>query len=416
MVYFRHIKLIRRASYFVFACLFAVLGPVESIFATTDADNKAASLDTIWFDPLIHTTPPACNTGGVASVGPSFNLGVTAEERQAGLIGALMADYGLTAEQAAGPVGNFMRESAGTETAAVKLPPDVNQGDTVGAPPKFDGGGYGWAQWTGGRQTTFIDFAVEKGLMSSKTVNATDGANYEYLKHELASSYKQTIPELKKQASPEQAAVSFEATFERAGDKALDDRKRLARTAFNSYKSIGGDALTPSAAGCSDVAILGDVAFPLQGSKKVVNNPQMFHDGDADQGGHPYTAYDIMSDAKTTVVAFMAGEVNHFGSDTCGGRLVTIYNKEKNMTISYMHMNTATIEVKEGDTVKPGDPVGHVGDFPVSVCGGNHLHIDAIKGSVRVACSRSSCPESSQKLFIPIGKSLYETYQALPDN
>jgi hypothetical protein len=144
-----------------------------------------------------------------------------------------MADFGLSAEQASGAVGNFMAESGG-----INLPPDINEGEHEGAPPKFSGG-YGWAQWTGPRQVAFIDYvtAPEQGFMASKTDHANDAANYAWLKKELSESQKVTIDALKGASTPEDAAVAFEAAFERAGKPVLDKRKSNARQVYE--ESLG---------------------------------------------------------------------------------------------------------------------------------------------------------------------------------
>lgn len=380
------------------------------VSAASRDDEKAAIYDTVYYDPnmvasAICTTSASGGAAG-AKVPTNFNLGKTKVERQINLIKALMSDYGLTPAQAAGPVGNFMHESGGTH-----LPPDVNEGGSAG-PPAFKGG-YGWAQWTGGRQDTFITFAVNNGYMKNRSVNATDAANYAYLKKELAEGYTDTITQLKKQRSPEDAAVSFEATFERAGVPALTDRKKNARDALSAYISSSGVSGSGASTGCNigGVAIVGDVAFPLQGKKNTVKNPEIFKNGDTDLAGHPYTAYDINANTGTPVVAFMGGKVISVSTDKCPGRLIGIYNKESDLVISYMHLSFNE-KVAEGDTVKAGDLIGYVGTTQQG-CVVPHLHIDAIKGSVRPACSRESCSDDVKAKFVSIGKQLFFTYQKL---
>ena len=355
----------------------------------------------------------SAETPSIGSVSESFSLGGEEKERRVSLIKALMSDFGLTPEQAAGPVGNFMTESAGTVTEARKLPPDVNQGDVRGAPPNGSGLGYGWAQWSGSRKTSFVSHINSTGF-KTQAGNATDAADYSYLTKDLNGSYKSTVTELKKQSTPEEAAVSFEATYERAGRPVLDERKRHAREAFEDYKSSGGGGAgagdTSSGCGTSSSANFGEVAFPLKGSKSVVKNPGMFHDGTTDRGGHPYIAYDILADPGTEVVAFASGTVTYESSDRCGGLFITIWNEEAKLGVTYMHLSE---HIKKGKQVEPGDHVGTVGSAAHG-CGTPHLHIDAATDKTRQACSRLGC--SILNHFRSLDKELFDTFQALPGN
>lgn len=362
--------------------------------------------------------PAAPGSGGPANidVDKGFSLGTDPKERRVNLVKALMKDYGLTGEQASGIVGNFMVESGGQQ-----LPPDVNEGGRAG-PPAFKGG-YGWAQWTGGRQKAFIDFAVKNGYMTSAAVNGTDAANYAWLKNDLNTAYKSTITQIKTKTTPEDAAISFEATFERAGVPALAKRTASARQVFtelNGGTSTSGGTTTTVAATCPAVgggaSIVGDKAFPLKTTKAAMDskNPGMFKNGTASKGGHPYTAFDILADPGTEIVAFLSGTVTHIGEDKCPGRLVSIFNQEANLTISYLHMNlNASTHVAAGATVTVGQHVGVVGP-PSAGCGVAHLHIDAAQGNTRPGCKRESCPAENAAKFFDIGPDLFKTYEALP--
>lgn len=359
-------------------------------------------------------TSCVCNFGNPTglNVDNNLSLGSEGQERRISLIKLLIGDYNLTAEQAAGVVGNFMVESGGEH-----LPPDVNQGDTEGSPPDFSGG-YGWAQWTGGRQRSFIDFAIEAGFMASESVNATDAANYAYLKKELDEGYKETINDLKKQSNPEDAAVSFERTFEKAGKPALEKRKAAARKAFDEYASgasSGGVSSTGSGNACiqGSAAIVGDSAFPLITTKANILNKGMFSNGTSDQGGHPYIAYDIITQENIPVAAFLSGKVTQITQDRCPGRLISVYNSESNLTISYLHLafdNHAEL----GDELLVGQQLGLVGAAS-NGCGTIHLHIDAAEGSSRPGCSRLSCPDANKKKFRDIGVPLFDTFQKLAE-
>lgn len=419
------ISRLNRGAVLVLGCLILALQPT---LASADFFNE---VHIYWYDPNSAVSTcgavPITGAGGsgdVSSTPTNFNLGAinNAPLRQKNLVTALMKDFGLSAPQAAGIVGNFMHESGGKN-----LPPNINEGGNAG-PPRFKGG-YGWAQWTGSRQRTFINYAVQHGFMASSSVHATDAANYAYLKHELSTGYTETIRQLRSlrpqmdesQASlAARAAVSFEKTFERAGVPALQPRMENAQAALEAYNDAPG-AIPDSgaAAGCPDtgaagggVGISGNYAFPLAGGKKVVKNPGMFRNNTADKGGHPYTAYDILANPGTEVVAFLSGTVTHLGKDRCPGRLISVYNKESNLTISYLHLSFSN-HVKEGDTIAVGQHIGVVG-AAANGCGIPHLHIDAAQGNDRPGCSRLNCPSSNASKFVNIGPQLYTTFQKLP--
>ncbi len=337
----------------------------------------------------------------------SLNLGVNAVERQSKLIELLQKDFGLSAEQAAGIVGNLMVESGRED-----LPPDRNEGDSGGAPPKFSGG-YGWAQWTGERQVAFIDFAVSNGFIASNAVNANDAANYGFLKKELTETYASSIVELKTKSDPASAAESFMNTYEKPGIPNLDQRKANAQTALSNY-SAGTVSVAASSFCGGSAAIVGDKAFPLVVNKSGIEGNGIFSNGTTDKAGHPYTAYDILVPEGTPVVAFTSGTVTHLGEDKCPGRLVGIYNETSSAVVSYLHLDFNNLAIGEGDVVAVGSPIGLVG--PASAgCGVEHLHIDAAQGTTRPGCKRENCPAENASKFIDIGPDLFTTFQALPE-
>ncbi|TXG76284.1 hypothetical protein E6P97_03805 [Patescibacteria group bacterium] len=361
-------------------------------------------------------------SGGAGSpeVPKDFTLGPleNGEARRVNLIKALMADFGLTPEQAAGPVGNFMAESGGTH-----LPPDINQGIIRSLPPNLSDGGYGWAQWSYTRHRQFADFGVEKGYVPSKDVPYTDAANYAFLKFELTTGYTVTIDELKKVSTPEDAALSFEDTFEKAGVVKPGLRSGNARQAFEEYKKAsGGTGPATSGGSCGsagNAAILGENAFPLIATKSILTGPLgnagwLFAKPNETQGGHDYSphVHDIYAPPGTPVVAFLSGTVSRIGEDKCPGRSISVYNEANDLVVWYAHLQFNEV-VKVGDTVVPGQKLGEVGP-PNAGCGTPHLHIDASKGKERGGCKRGSCPQSVRDKFVKIGDKLYALYQLLP--
>lgn len=414
---------LQRASAVLMLALFATFQVAPPIYAQAESgispqQQRIFDNDIQYFNYDVNKIGCGQNSAGTPAnitVDKGFSLGTDDKERRVNLMKALMADFQLTPEQAAGIVGNFMWESGGKN-----LPPDVNQGKGPG-PPLFSGG-YGWAQWTGSRQVTFIDFAIAGGYMGSKSEHATDAANYAYLKNELTTTYKSTIPELKKFNTTDETTASFEATFEAAGKPAIANRQAFAREVLAEYNGGGAGGSTgstgaTSGSACSTggAAIVGDVAFPLKTTKSVVSakNPGMFHDGNTEKGGHPYTAFDILADPGTEVVAFMSGTVTLLTTDKCPGQMISIYNEQSDLTISYLHMDFGN-HVNVGDTVTPGQHVGMVGP-PANGCGIPHLHIDAAQGKTRPGCARENCPPANASKFVDIGPQLFTTYEALPE-
>lgn len=417
----RKIHSIKNCGYGFVLFLFCILTFSSPISALSNTQLREFQSGVLFFDEegsyRYGETCVAGSTSG-GEVPTNFNLGNEGKERRVNLVGYLVADYGLAPHQAAGIVGNFMVESAATLTAAEKVPPDVNQGDTEGSPPDMSNGlGYGWAQWSGVRKKVFIEFAVENGYMESQSVNGTDSANYAYLRYEIDNEerFKELIPELKKQDTPEDAAEVFEDIYEGAGVPALTRRKSQARKVFEEFTESGRGSGETST---SCIGIVGDIAFPLVGDKSVVNNPEIFRDGDTAQAGHPYTAYDILADPGVNVVALAAGTVVSHGGSTCDSDgSVTVYDASQDRIYWYAHMEEAD-RVPVGTEVQAGDHIGVINDPPAGQggCSIPHLHIDSMEGDRRLACSRNSCPSSTAEKFIPIGPELYTTYQALPDS
>jgi tail lysozyme len=134
------------------------------------------------------------------------------------VMGWLMADFGLNDLQAAGVLGNLGHESAGFEIL-----------HEIGQPE--GSGGYGWAQWTGPRRTAFFDWCNNKGLDWR-----SDDANYGFLRHELQTSERATIPALKGANTLSEAVRTFQEVFERPGiirPEGRDEWAVKALAAFN---------------------------------------------------------------------------------------------------------------------------------------------------------------------------------------
>ncbi|MDN5819299.1 MAG: phage tail tip lysozyme [bacterium] len=388
----------------------------------------SASNDILYYDP---TAGLSCSVGGggdidFSDVGGSVDKGLNFGKetaRPVNIAKILMADFKFKDYQAAGIVGNFMVE------AGVHVYPDINEGGSRGA-PKFSGG-YGFAQWTGGRQTQFIDFAVKHGYMDSKSVKATDAANYAYLKYELTkTAEKAVVPAIQKSKNVSEAVIAWEKVFERAGKPALGMRLEHGKTVLGKLDGSGGGASTDNvSSGCDDInggisggAIFNKVTFPLQVKNKtaIKNRTDLFKDGTTSAGYHnkaegfsKYLAYDIHVDSGTSVVAFVSGVVTRLHSGSMGEGF-SIYNKDKKLHVYYTHM-IRDKSIKVGDKINLGDKLGEVASvkqFPkVNV---DHLHIDAGPGKIRQGCSASQGsggPACNNR--VDIGPDLFNAYQAI---
>jgi hypothetical protein len=134
------------------------------------------------------------------------------------IIARLREDFDLTAEQAAGILGNLGHESAGL-TAFQEVGPTAGRG------------GFGWAQWTGPRRVQFESYCARNKLNLKG-----DKANYAWLFLELKRAFKGTIKALKKADSLEEAVIVFEKNFEKARVKNYPSRTKWAQLALDAYR------------------------------------------------------------------------------------------------------------------------------------------------------------------------------------
>lgn len=121
----------------------------------------------------------------------------TWEQRGGWVVTRLMSDCGLTPEQAAGIVGNL-----GFESGEFKSLHEIGQPEGLG--------GYGWAQWTGTRRVSFLDWCKAHNLDWR-----SDEANYGYLLAELNTTQAKSLAQVKKTTTTETAVFTFGYWFER---------------------------------------------------------------------------------------------------------------------------------------------------------------------------------------------------------
>lgn len=139
---------------------------------------------------------------------------------------------GYTKAQIAGVLGNFKLESG--------FNPRVNEGGKVGSPMGV--GGYGFAQWTGGRQTGLVNFAKQQ-----KMDPGDPNLQAKFLLHELEGPEKKAAAYLKEAVSPEESARRFLTDFERAGIPKTKQRQEAARAIYGTLGFLDQPGQAPVA-------------------------------------------------------------------------------------------------------------------------------------------------------------------------
>lgn len=164
----------------------------------------------------IGPSPATISAAGPGAAVERFANGRAFNEKGAAVMARLQRDFGLTRTQAAAIVGNLGHESKGLQA--------INE-----EKPLIPGsrGGFGWAQWTGPRRRAFDAWVAKNGLDPK-----SDEANYGFLKHELQTTHKHAIKNLKRQSDPHAAMVQFESDYEGAGIKAFPSRWKWTQRAL----------------------------------------------------------------------------------------------------------------------------------------------------------------------------------------
>ena len=92
-------------------------------------------------------------------------------------------------------------------------------------------------------------------------------------------------------------------------------------------------------------------------------------------GGRVHDAIDIMAPHGTPVVAAAPGTVEKlFFSNGGGGITAYVRSPDRRYTFYYAHLQAYAPELKEGQAVKQGDPIGTVGSTGNANPEGPHLH------------------------------------------
>lgn len=141
---------------------------------------------------------------------------------------------GYSKAHIAGVLGNFQLESG--------FNPRVNEGGKVGAPMGV--GGYGFGQWTGGRQTGLVNFAKQQRMDPGDP-----NLQAKFLLYELEGPEKKAAAYLKGAVSPEESARRFLTDFERAGIPKTQQRQEAARAIYGKLGFLDQPGQAPVAQG-----------------------------------------------------------------------------------------------------------------------------------------------------------------------
>jgi hypothetical protein len=146
------------------------------------------------------------------------------------IVAKRLKEAGYTRGQIAGVLGNIQLESG--------FNPRVNEGGVVGAP--LGKGGFGFAQWTGGRQQNLINFAKQK-----KMDPGDPNLQASFLLHELSGPEKRAAESLRGAVSPEESARRFLVDFERAGVPKTKQRQEAARQLYGKLQFLDQPPVPP---------------------------------------------------------------------------------------------------------------------------------------------------------------------------
>jgi hypothetical protein len=142
------------------------------------------------------------------------------------IVAGRLRQKNFTNAQIAGILGNFSQESS--------LNPRINEGGKVGAP--LGVGGFGLAQWTGGRQNALVNFAKQRKMDPGDPALQAD-----FLIYELEGPEKRAAESLRQAKSPEQAALVFRRDYERAGIPKDERRMQAARGFLPKLEAYGSE-------------------------------------------------------------------------------------------------------------------------------------------------------------------------------
>lgn len=209
---------------FTLVVLLFFLAPT-GVGATPISTQELKGLQWPYFDnsDLSGSCTPADDLGDVADMGSNVKTAYV-----------YLAENGYSPAQAAGLVGNFMAEST------YQLDPTIENG--IGA--------YGIAQWLGGRLTAMRSWVRAQGMDP-----ASLEGQLKFVVHELNTTENAAKTDLLTQKTPDDAAESVFAKYERPGDDSLPARQNNARLVYSKYAELSPNdesALPATSSSASD--------------------------------------------------------------------------------------------------------------------------------------------------------------------
>jgi murein DD-endopeptidase MepM/ murein hydrolase activator NlpD len=112
--------------------------------------------------------------------------------------------------------------------------------------------------------------------------------------------------------------------------------------------------------------------FPLAGPFNYGGDGSRFG---ADRGDHAHQGQDLTAAEGTPIVAPRGGVVEHVGYQaSAAGHYAVLDGDGEDRTYVFMHMQTGSVAVRQGQRVRIGEPIGLVGSTGRST--GPHLHFE----------------------------------------
>jgi hypothetical protein len=168
---------------------------------------------------------------------------------------------GLTSAQAAGIVGNLIKESSGVNPTAIQSSSTLA---TDSYTPQASVG-FGIARWTDStRQQRLVDYA--KSDSSHRTIIDLS-LQLDFLWYELGKFYPSALTDLEKQTDPVGATVVFHNEYEGSGDSADTVRTQRGGYATDIYNKYGNNLSSSDSGQCLGGTYLDGFEFYLQDDK-----------------------------------------------------------------------------------------------------------------------------------------------------
>lgn len=244
----KRINILAALTIFVFAT-FISYTPVnaESLCTIPDPEDAKVCYDDFYSGNNILYYDPNASACDAMTVTPASSSGPLVGNSNAEKIFTYLTGKGLSAEQAAGVLGNFQQESG--------FDPAIIQGGAIAGAnyTPVNGIGFGIAQWTfTARQAPLVNLARSSGRSVIDLSLQLD-----FLWQELNTTHARSLTTLKEATTPERAAYVFHRDFEGSADSesfVLLVRGGNARKLYEQYKNLapGSTTVTPVSSTSAD--------------------------------------------------------------------------------------------------------------------------------------------------------------------